>query len=236
MSRSTWSRALGRGTYGGCVVEEDGYGLLRTLHRHVRRLLARATAPNPDGRFEHAHSTATRCPQHDGRVPWSVPAALRVGALRVRCVRELLQLWSTRRWSQQCNSAVQVGVTAVQRRASPYKPYPPICLAGVLSKPQPPERRKPKKHVSVRHPLAGASQSAEHLIRSGERTRLQHLESAATHTSFSCCTQRASLCRRAVRPRRLPSPGMGKKRLEGWDCTQHDGAYAWGAESTLRRC
>jgi hypothetical protein len=55
MSRSRWSTALGRGTYGGCVVGDDGQGLLRTLHRQVRRLLARrAASPNPDGRFEHA--------------------------------------------------------------------------------------------------------------------------------------------------------------------------------------
>jgi hypothetical protein len=40
MSRSRWSTALGRGTHGGCVVGQDGQGLLRTLHRQVRRLLA----------------------------------------------------------------------------------------------------------------------------------------------------------------------------------------------------
>jgi hypothetical protein len=44
MSRLRWSRALGRGTYGGCVVGQDGQGLLRTLHRQVRRLLARRAA------------------------------------------------------------------------------------------------------------------------------------------------------------------------------------------------
>jgi hypothetical protein len=81
MSRSTWSTALGRGTYGGCVVGEDGKGLLRTLHRQVHRLLARrAASPNPDGRLEHTPlHTATRRPQHDGGTPWSVPAGLRVG-------------------------------------------------------------------------------------------------------------------------------------------------------------
>jgi hypothetical protein len=55
---SRWSTALGRGTYGGCVVGQDGQGLLRTLHRQVRRLLARrAASPNPDGRFDTPHST-----------------------------------------------------------------------------------------------------------------------------------------------------------------------------------
>jgi hypothetical protein len=44
VSRSRWSRALGRGTYGGCVVGEDGQELLRTLHRQVHRLLARRAA------------------------------------------------------------------------------------------------------------------------------------------------------------------------------------------------
>jgi hypothetical protein len=54
MSRPRWSTALGRGTYVGRIVVEDGQGLLRTLHRQVRRLLARrAASPNPDGRFEH---------------------------------------------------------------------------------------------------------------------------------------------------------------------------------------
>jgi hypothetical protein len=36
MVKSAW-----RGTYGGCVIGEDGQGLLRTLHRQVHRLLAR---------------------------------------------------------------------------------------------------------------------------------------------------------------------------------------------------
>jgi hypothetical protein len=60
MSRSRWSTALGRGTYGGCVVGEDVQGLLRSLHRQVRRLLARgAASPNPDGRFEHSYTAST---------------------------------------------------------------------------------------------------------------------------------------------------------------------------------
>jgi hypothetical protein len=41
MFRSRWSTALGRGTYGGFVVGQDGQRLLSTLHRQVRRLLAR---------------------------------------------------------------------------------------------------------------------------------------------------------------------------------------------------
>jgi hypothetical protein len=39
--RSTRSTALGWGTYGGCVVGDDGRGLLLALRRQVRRLLAR---------------------------------------------------------------------------------------------------------------------------------------------------------------------------------------------------
>ena len=59
------------GTYGGCVVGQDRQELPRTLHRQVRRLLARrAASPNPDGRFEHTPlHPATRCPQHDGGTP-----------------------------------------------------------------------------------------------------------------------------------------------------------------------
>jgi hypothetical protein len=93
-----WSRALGRGTYGGFVVGEDGQGLLRSLHRQVRRLLARrAASPNPDGRLEHTplHPAAQRS-QHDGGTPWSVPAALRVRCSEGEGVRAA-QLWSTRR-------------------------------------------------------------------------------------------------------------------------------------------
>jgi hypothetical protein len=86
MCRSTWSRALGRGTYGGCVVGEDGQGLLRTLHRQVRRLLARrAASPSQTlraGSITPLHTDA-RCTQHDGGTPCSVSAALRVAR---RCV------------------------------------------------------------------------------------------------------------------------------------------------------
>jgi hypothetical protein len=61
MSRSRWSRALGRGTYGGCEVGQYGQGLLRSLHRQVRRLLARrAASPNPDGRSA-TRPTPHRC-------------------------------------------------------------------------------------------------------------------------------------------------------------------------------
>jgi hypothetical protein len=70
VSINVWSTALERGTYGGCVVGEDGQGLLRSLHRQVRRLLARrAASPNPDGRLEHTPlHTATRRPLHDGHL------------------------------------------------------------------------------------------------------------------------------------------------------------------------
>jgi hypothetical protein len=55
-----WSTALGRGTYGDCVVGQDVQGLLRTLHRQVRRMLAgRAASPNPDGRFDTLHNRYT---------------------------------------------------------------------------------------------------------------------------------------------------------------------------------
>jgi hypothetical protein len=53
-----WSRALGRGTYGGYVVGEGQQGLLRTLHLQVHRLLARrAASPNPDAGSNTPHST-----------------------------------------------------------------------------------------------------------------------------------------------------------------------------------
>jgi hypothetical protein len=75
-------------------------------------------------------------------------------------------------------------------------------LAGFLT---PPERRKPEKHVSERHPpllmRQGTSQQwTDTLAGSRERSNSHEL---------SMCTQRASLYRRAVRPRRLPSP-------QGW--------------------
>jgi hypothetical protein len=42
MVNSAW-----RGTYGGCEVGQDGQGLLRTLHRQVRRLLASCRFSKP---------------------------------------------------------------------------------------------------------------------------------------------------------------------------------------------
>jgi hypothetical protein len=42
---------------GFVVVGQDGQGLLRALHRQVRRLLARRAAPNPDGGSDTPHST-----------------------------------------------------------------------------------------------------------------------------------------------------------------------------------
>jgi hypothetical protein len=51
---SAWSTALGRGTYGGCVVGDGGQELLRTLHAQVRtRPGRRAAFPPLTGRFEH---------------------------------------------------------------------------------------------------------------------------------------------------------------------------------------
>jgi hypothetical protein len=83
------------------------------------------------------------------------------------------------RWeSQQCMASLPIN--------------PPMRLAGFLT---PPERRKPEKHVSERHPLCFSE--CGRALRSSGRTRLQGLESAATHASCPCCTQRASLCRRA---------------------------------------
>jgi hypothetical protein len=68
MSPSRWSRALGRGTYGGCVVGEDGQGLLRTLHRQVRRLLARRRAASQTlGWPVRAPRTPHRCPASTAR-------------------------------------------------------------------------------------------------------------------------------------------------------------------------
>jgi hypothetical protein len=112
MSRSRWSTALGRGTYGGCVVGEDGQGLLRTLLRQVRRLLARrAASPSQSG-----HPTpAARRPQHDGGTPWSEPAALRVGLREVRgCVSQNLR----------CLATVQVGVAAAVHGTPLHTPIP----------------------------------------------------------------------------------------------------------------
>jgi hypothetical protein len=53
MSRSRWSTALGRGTYGVCVVGQDGQVLLRTLHRRFAGCCASSRFSKP-GRFEHA--------------------------------------------------------------------------------------------------------------------------------------------------------------------------------------
>jgi hypothetical protein len=129
-----WSRALGRGTYGGYVVGQDGQGLLRTLHRQVRRLLARrAASPNPDGRLEHTplHPAARRS-QHDGGTPWSVPAALRVAALRVR-VRELPSCGQRAALSQQCRWESQQCTASL-----PIHAHPPMRLlyTGALSEAQ----------------------------------------------------------------------------------------------------
>jgi hypothetical protein len=143
MSRLRWSRALGRGTYGGCVVGQDGQGLIRTLHRQVRRLLARrAASPNPDGRFEHTPlHTVTRRPQHDGGTPWSEPAVLRVGLLFGGLVRELLQLCqSPRRLTRLCQSRWE----SQQCTASLHIPTPAHAPRGVFSvRRTPPGRLKP---------------------------------------------------------------------------------------------
>jgi hypothetical protein len=56
-------KALGRGTYGGYVVGQDGQGLLRTLHRQVRRLLARRAAFF--GRFARHRYTASTARRRD---------------------------------------------------------------------------------------------------------------------------------------------------------------------------
>jgi hypothetical protein len=41
---------------------------------------------------------------------------------------------------------------------------------------------------------------------------------------------RLYLC--SATPQAAEAPGMGKKRLEGWNSVHHDGVYAWGAGST----
>jgi hypothetical protein len=86
---------------------QDGQGLLRTLHRQVRRLLARrAASPNPDGRFDTPHrytgSTARR------RDTLEVPAVL--GGSALRGVRESLRRCESK---PEPPCAVQVAVTAV---------------------------------------------------------------------------------------------------------------------------
>jgi hypothetical protein len=121
-----WSTALGRGTYGGCVVGQDGQGLLRSLKPQVHRLLAcRAASPNPDGRLEHTPlHTATRRPQHDGGTPWSAPAALRVRVCEScpSCVQIQPPPCEQCRWESQQSTG-----------SLPIHPYPPMWLAGYLS-------------------------------------------------------------------------------------------------------
>jgi hypothetical protein len=154
MPRSRWSRALGRGTYGGCVVGQDGQGLLCTLHRQVRRLLARrAASPNPDGRFEHTPlHTAARRPQHDGGIPWSVPAVLRVRVCDERAAPVVDKTISF-------SAPVQVGVTSSARRASPYM-HIHRCASRVFSvRRTPPERPEASLNVTPLV-LADASRSA----------------------------------------------------------------------------
>jgi hypothetical protein len=108
MCRSRWSRALGRGAYGGCVVGQDGQGLLRTLHRQVRSLPVRT---HPSTCDTATASTARRrdtlectCCSEGG------------SALRVR-VRELLQVSTSRRRAsarpQQAESVSPVDKDAV---------------------------------------------------------------------------------------------------------------------------
>ena len=68
MSRSRWSTALGRGTYGGFVVGQDGQGLLRTLHRQVRRLFAPCLIQTLMAARTHAtphHCTASTARRRD---------------------------------------------------------------------------------------------------------------------------------------------------------------------------
>jgi hypothetical protein len=91
-SRSGVAACLGQdgqeaGTYGGCVVGEDVQGLLRSLHRQVRRLLARrAASPNPDGRFDTRHST----PLHGVHSTTEGHLGVLPAVLRVRVWRALL--------------------------------------------------------------------------------------------------------------------------------------------------
>ena len=47
-------------------------------------------------------------------------------------------------------------------------------------------------------------------VRQGTSQCTRFRESSSTHTSCPRCTQRASLCRRAVRPRRVSSPRNGQ--------------------------
>jgi hypothetical protein len=52
---------LGRETYGGCVVGEDGQGLLRSLHPGSQVLARRAACSNPDDRLEHTPLHSATC-------------------------------------------------------------------------------------------------------------------------------------------------------------------------------
>jgi hypothetical protein len=196
MVNSAWA-----GTYGGFVVGQDGQGLLRTLHRQVRRLLARrAASPNPDGRLEHTPlQTATRRPQHDGGTPWSEPAALRVRVCEScpSCVATRFKSTPREqcRWeSQQCTGSL------------PIHAYPPMRLAGYLSEAHTSGETQTLEARGIRHPssvlLCGKA------LRRSEETRLQGLE-------------RAQQLTRAVHVHptsgaRLPSPqGCARSVLQG---------------------
>jgi hypothetical protein len=63
----SWSRALGRGTYGGWVVGQDGEGLLRTLYAQVRRLLSRfqPLMAGSNTRALHTRCTASTARRRD---------------------------------------------------------------------------------------------------------------------------------------------------------------------------
>jgi hypothetical protein len=149
ISRSTWSRALGRGTYGGCVVGEDGQGLLRTLHRHVRRLLARRAACKAlMGLGDTPLHTATRRPQHDGGTPWSEPAALRVGLLRGGGCASCPQLCQNPTRLLLVKHSTGGSYSSATTRL-PIHSYPPIRLADFLSEAH---TSGETQHVSVRHP------------------------------------------------------------------------------------
>jgi hypothetical protein len=92
-------------------------------------------------------------------------------------------------------------------------PYPPMRLAGFLSEAHTPGANTRSTSLYVTPlVLADASQSAARHFTAVKGRR----ESSATHTSCPCCTQRASLCRRAVPPRRLPRPqGRARRVLKG---------------------
>jgi hypothetical protein len=108
---------------------------------------------------------------------------------------------------------VQVGVTAVHGEP-PHPPPPTDVRLRVFS-----------GETQTREARLGTSPAffsqCGRALRSSGRTRLQDIESSATHTSCPCCTQRASLCRRAVRPRRLPQDIASL-----WNGTYHRSMYA----------